>query len=272
MTQRYQVLGLFALIVILCVTPEITSMTASAQSTRTFHCTASNPCVQICGDHVCAPGEFAQTMASSQPSSANTTTPTTNGTTMMTPSNGEVIAGKTYYADQASDGSMVLIATSHPTAGQALTLAIAFKDPSDNFVHHQNYAITVAQDGKVVLSNPLGHTHTGTDSLITDPLTSNNPVDIQVTLNGIGLPNTDPSTWTGVKGEVLNFANVVDVQTPTSMLQSMAMNGNQTTSGNMTVNGNQAVPEFGSVASIVLAIAVLSVIVFAAKTRIIPRL
>ncbi|MGB9124011.1 MAG: plastocyanin/azurin family copper-binding protein [Nitrosotalea sp.] len=36
--------------------------------------------------------------------------------------------------------------------------------------------------------------------------------------------------------------------------------------------GNATVPEFGPVASIVLAIAVLSVVVFAAKTRVIPRL
>ena len=36
--------------------------------------------------------------------------------------------------------------------------------------------------------------------------------------------------------------------------------------------GNATVPEFGPVAGIVLAIAVLSVVVFAAKTRVIPRL
>jgi predicted secreted protein with PEFG-CTERM motif len=42
---------------------------------------------------------------------------------------------------------------------------------------------------------------------------------------------------------------------------------------NMTMPAdNSAVPEFGPVASIVLAIAVLSVVVFAAKTRVIPRL
>jgi len=36
--------------------------------------------------------------------------------------------------------------------------------------------------------------------------------------------------------------------------------------------GNAAVPEFGPVAGIVLAIAVLSMVVFAAKSRVIPRL
>ena len=271
-SKHLLLLGLFVLVAIIAIAPEITTMTASAQSTRMFHCTARNPCIQICGDHVCAPGEMTQMLTNStQTSTGNATTSTTNGTATLTPSNREIIAGKISYVDQASDGSMVLVRTSHPIAGQALTIALAFKDPTDNFVHHQNYAITVAQDSKVVLSNPLGHTHTGVDSLITDPLLSNDPVAIQVTLNGIGLPSTDPSTWTGVKGEVLNFTNVVDVQAPASMSGNMTMTGNQTTSGNMTANGNQTVPEFGPVASIVLAIAVLSIIVFAAKTKTIPR-
>jgi predicted secreted protein with PEFG-CTERM motif len=39
-----------------------------------------------------------------------------------------------------------------------------------------------------------------------------------------------------------------------------------------TAPSNATVPEFGPVASIVLAIAVLSIVVFAAKTRVIPRL
>ena len=46
-----------------------------------------------------------------------------------------------------------------------------------------------------------------------------------------------------------------------------------TPAGNATAPaGNATVPEFGPVASIVLAIAVLSMVVFAAKTRVIPRL
>ncbi|MDE1877968.1 MAG: cupredoxin domain-containing protein [Thaumarchaeota archaeon] len=44
-----------------------------------------------------------------------------------------------------------------------------------------------------------------------------------------------------------------------------------TTPSNSTTTGNAAVPEFGPVASIVLAIAVMSMVVFAAKTRGIPK-
>jgi hypothetical protein len=49
-------------------------MQASAQN----HCTASQPCAQICGNHVCAPGEvYAPGMAGSN---ANTTTTVSQGT------------------------------------------------------------------------------------------------------------------------------------------------------------------------------------------------
>jgi len=47
---------------------------------------------------------------------------------------------------------------------------------------------------------------------------------------------------------------------------------NSTTTTNDTSTANSTVPEFGPVASIVLAIAVMSMIVFVAKTRAIPKL
>ncbi len=46
---------------------------------------------------------------------------------------------------------------------------------------------------------------------------------------------------------------------------------NMTNTTNMTM-GNTTVPEFGSVAPIVLAIAIMSIVVFAAKSRVIPKL
>ncbi len=122
-----------------------------------------------------------------------------------------------------------------PTSGQSLLIALSFTDANGTKIHHQNYAITVMQGGAVVFDNQHGHTHTGNDIQTTDALPSSSPVDIKVTLNGVGLPNTDPSTWTGPKGDVINF-NVV--------------------------------PEFGSIAPIVLAIAVVSIVVFTAKNRV----
>lgn len=49
--------------------------------------------------------------------------------------------------------------------------------------------------------------------------------------------------------------------------------GSATSSNNATTSsGNQAVPEFGPVASLVLVIAIISVIAFTAKTRGLPKL
>ena len=142
---------------------------------------------------------------------------------------------------KASDGTTVTVSTTGPVNGQPLSLAISFTDASGNKIHHQNYAITATQDGNSILSNSAGHTHTGDDTQTSSTnLSSADPVDIQITLNGIGLPTVDPTTWTGVKGETLSFTHIV--------------------------------PEFGPVASIVLAIAVMSMVVFAAKTRGIPKL
>ena len=126
-----------------------------------------------------------------------------------------------------------------PVSGQPLSIALTFKNANGNPIKHQNYAITVTQDGNSVLSNTTGHTHTGNDMQMTSNLEYAKPVDITVTLNGVGLPGTDPSTWTGPKGDVVSF---------------------------------HVVPEFGSIAPIVLAIAVISIVVFTAKTRVIPKL
>jgi len=120
-----------------------------------------------------------------------------------------------------------------------LTIALTFTDSTGKKIQHQNYAITVTQGGTTVLDNQNGHTHTGDDTQTTDALTSTDPVDIEVTLKGVGLPTTDPSTWTGPTGDVIRF---------------------------------HVVPEFGSIAPIILAIAVISIVVFTAKTRVIPKL
>jgi hypothetical protein len=255
--------SLLTLVAILGAASETTIMTASAQSVLPGrHCTSSQPCVQVCGDHVCAPGELAQMKMQSTQTQRAINTNGTSTSTMSTPSEGVIVGGIVNYMEEASDGTAVIVRTDHPLMGQALNIGIAFKDANNNFVQHQNYAITVSQDGNVVLSNPNGHTHTGTDTQTTSPLLSNNPVDITLTLNGVGLPTSDPSTWTGVKGEVFTFAHIKDVTNATEPMSNMTTTAPA---------DNATVPEFGPVASIVLAIAVLSMVVFAAKTRIIPK-
>ena len=153
---------------------------------------------------------------------------------------GNNTSGMTTLTAKASDGTTVAISTSGPVNGQPLSIAISFTGASGSKINHQNYAISVTQDGNNVLSNSAGHTHTGDDIQTSSTnLSSADPIDVQITLNGIGLPTVDPATWTGVKGETLSFTHIV--------------------------------PEFGPVASIVLAIAVMSMVVFVAKTRGIPK-
>jgi hypothetical protein len=259
---------LLALVAILGAASETTIMTASAQSVLPGrHCTSSQPCVQICGDHVCAPGELAQMKMQSVQTQRNINTNGTSAPTVSTPPTGVIVGGIINYMEEASDGTAVIVRTGHPISGQSLDIGIGFKDKDNNFVQHQNYAITVSQDGNTVLSVPNGHTHTGTDTQTTSALSSGNPVDITLTLNGVGLPTLDPSQWTGVKGEVFTFAHIKDVANATAPMSNMT-----TPAGNETAPAeNATVPEFGPVASIVLAIAVLSMVVFAAKTRIIPK-
>ena len=153
---------------------------------------------------------------------------------------GEKMENAMYAKGMSTDGSVhVDIETATPEAGKALTLKIDFTDASGTKLQHVNYAIVATQDGTQVLSKSDGHTHTGEDTLTTDALASADAVDIQVTLNGQGLPDTDPSTWTGPKGDLVKL---------------------------------QVVPEFGAIATVVLAIAVVSIIAVTAKTRVIPKL
>jgi len=157
--------------------------------------------------------------------------------TVAAASNGGMTSGTmTMMQRMSTDGStQVMIATSAaPVSGKPFTIALTFKDASGNMIQHQNYAITITQDGNSVLFNATGHTHTANDMQMTNNLASADPVDIKITLNGAGLPGTDPSTWTGPKGDMINF---------------------------------HVVPEFGSIASLVLVIAIVSVVAVTAKTR-----
>jgi predicted secreted protein with PEFG-CTERM motif len=133
----------------------------------------------------------------------------------------------------------IVYSPSTPVSGYPLSMALTFLDANGNLIPHQNYAISVKQDGIFVFSNTTGHTHTGYDTQKTNNLLSSNPVDIQITLNGVGLPGTDPSSWTGPKGDVLNF---------------------------------HIIPEFGPIALLVLVISIASILVITAKSRVIPRL
>ena len=104
---------------------------------------------------------------------------------------------------------------------------------------HVNYEITATQNGNVVLQEK-GHAHTDMmgQHMIPVSASDDNPIDIQVKSLGIGLPGEE-AKWTGPKDVI--------------------------------VATKQVVPEFGTIAMMILAISIVSIIV-TAKTRVIPRL
>ena len=129
-----------------------------------------------------------------------------------------------------SDGTMVSVWTSKPTAGEMMEISIEFDD-----AEHVNHDIKVTQNGKEVLNDVGAHHHEGTGMHKTAPLSSADPVNITVTFQGYGV--SDPKT--GPIGEQVVFSNVV--------------------------------PEFGTIAMMILAVAIISIVAVTAKSRVVPR-
>ena len=100
---------------------------------------------------------------------------------------------------------------------------------------HVNHDIMVTQNGEEVLHDEGAHHHDGTGMHTTAPLSSADPVDITVTFQGYGVD--DPKT--GPIGEEVVFTNVV--------------------------------PEFGTIAMMILAVAIISIVAVTAKSRVVPR-
>jgi predicted secreted protein with PEFG-CTERM motif len=100
---------------------------------------------------------------------------------------------------------------------------------------HVNHDMMVTQNGKEVLMDESAHHHEGTGMHTTAPLSSSDPVDITVTFQGYGV--NDPKT--GPIGEKVVFSKVV--------------------------------PEFGTIAMMILAVAIISIVAVTAKSRVIPR-
>lgn len=104
-----------------------------------------------------------------------------------------------------------------------------------NESEHVNYDIMVTQNGEEVLNDIGAHSHDGKGVHETAPLTSADPVEITITFQGYGID--DPKT--GPIGEVVVFSNIV--------------------------------PEFGTIAMMILAVAIISIVAVTAKSRVIPR-
>ncbi|MEK6818064.1 MAG: PEFG-CTERM sorting domain-containing protein [Thermoproteota archaeon] len=100
---------------------------------------------------------------------------------------------------------------------------------------HANYDVMVTQNGAEVLNDIAAHAHEGEGMHETAPLSSSDPVEVTITFQGYGID--DPKT--GPIGEQVVFSNIV--------------------------------PEFGTVAMMILAVSIISIVAVTAKSKVIPR-
>jgi len=134
---------------------------------------------------------------------------------------------------------MIEISSNTADAGEMLAIDVTFTTMSGESVSHINYNIEATQNGEVVLDESDVHDHDGVVEHMTAPLpaatSDDTPVEVKVTFNGYGMPGDE---MTGPIGEVAT---------------------------------KQVVPEFGTIAMMILAVAIISIVAVTAKSRVVPR-
>ena len=142
--------------------------------------------------------------------------------------------GKASATGMLPDGTTVELTATKLLEQRVMRIDVVFVDSE-----HVNYDIVAVQDGMTVLEDIGAHEHMGmgthrTMQLDLDP--QEYPLDITVTFNGYGIDE-----MTGEPGDVV-FASIV--------------------------------PEFGTVAALVLAVAIVSIVAVTARSRLglVPRL
>ena len=103
---------------------------------------------------------------------------------------------------------------------------------------HVNYVITATQDGEVVFEDSTHSMEMTVSHMVDVEASEESPLDIEIVSLGVGLPGANQD-WKGTTG---------------------------------TVATQQVVPEFGTIAMMILAVSIISIIAVTAKTRVIPRL
>lgn len=135
----------------------------------------------------------------------------------------------------SSEGSIrVEISSSDPEPDKEMIIHVKFVNAETGIVERNaNYDIRVTQNEKTFLDEQNNHQPLGSGKHTTTPLETIDPIDVHVTILGFGLPD-DESNWTGPKGEVVTF---------------------------------EQIPEFGTISIIILAIAVISIIIFSRNQK-----
>ena len=126
------------------------------------------------------------------------------------------------------------------SAGERITIDVTILDGMGMGTEHTNYDVVVTHDGETLYEDSV-HSHTGESShdvTLSADASDDNPVDVSVTFTGFGFPGDE---MTGPIG---------------------------------TTNNVQVVPEFGTIAALILVVAIASIIAITAKSRVslIPKI
>ncbi len=141
--------------------------------------------------------------------------------------------------EEMEGGVMVKITSDPVGQGETMTVMVEIMDDEGNPTEHVNYNVKATQNGEVVLDDQGVHDHDGSMSHETSALSAaasgDNPVDVEVEFLGFGI---DPP-FTGPIGQMEDA---------------------------------QVVPEFGTIAVMILGVAIISIIAVTARSKVIPRL
>jgi predicted secreted protein with PEFG-CTERM motif len=135
------------------------------------------------------------------------------------------------HADEAEDIELMVMISDSQVMG-GTQVELEFN------VLHVNYDLTATQNGEVVFEEKGLHSMEVIATHQIDAVGSDeNPIDVEVVSLGIGAPGNEDD-WTGPIGQVTTA---------------------------------QVVPEFGTIAMMVLAVAIISIVAVTAKSRVVPR-
>ncbi|MDH3394929.1 MAG: PEFG-CTERM sorting domain-containing protein [Nitrosopumilus sp.] len=153
---------------------------------------------------------------------------------------GTITLGSTVESNPQVDNLVANIVSSDGYANETMTIDVTITDLKDNPAEHITYNIQ-AIHGTIVLLNEEGHMHEGTmtNTHTTNALTIDASDDdpVTITVNAVGFGHDEQ--YQEVFGEIAT---------------------------------TQVVPEFGTIAMMILAVSVISIIAVSTKSRIMPRL
>ena len=151
-----------------------------------------------------------------------------------------ITMGSTIESNTQVDNLVANIVSSDGYANETITIDVTITDLKDNPAEHITYNIQ-AIHGTIVLLNEEGHMHEGTITNIhtTNALTIDASDDdpVTITVNAVGFGHG--KQYQEVFGEIAT---------------------------------TQVVPEFGTIAMMILAVSIISIIAVSTKSRIMPRL